>query len=381
MKLRICIFTTVHSPFDTRIFHKQAKTLVQAGYDVVVIARHHRDEVVDGVKVVALPKPENRLQRMVGLTWRAFRLALCQRADIYHFHDPELLPIGALLKLFTRNKVIYDVHENYPLVIRTKPWLPSILRGLIADAFDGFERFIVRFLDGIVAATDGIGHRFPEQKTTVVRNYPLLTYMECTRPGRKEGAHQEEHILIYTGGLADSRGIYELVKALEFIGGKHQVRLRLLGKFVDEGFERQIRSLKGFARVDFPGWVPYDEVFLYLQRADIGLVVLHPATNYVDALPTKLFEYMSAGLPVIASYFPLWREIVEGNRCGIVVNPLDLKDIAGAIEYLLERPELRREMGENGRRAVQEKYNWEVEARNLAALYKKLLPSQRKRCD
>jgi glycosyltransferase involved in cell wall biosynthesis len=120
------------------------------------------------------------------------------------------------------------------------------------------------------------------------------------------------------------------------------------------------------ARVQIPGPIPHEKVFDVLVRSHIGLAVLHPDPNYVDSLPTKLFEYMAAGLPVVASNFPLWKEIVEGNRCGITVDPLDPKAIAQAIEYLLTHPEEARRMGENGRRAVEEKYNWEREKEKFA---------------
>ncbi len=97
---KVCILTSVHSLFDIRIFHKQAKTLAKAGYDVTLIVQHTRDEVIEGIKVIALPKPKNRFHRMIGLVFRVFRLALTQKADVYHFHDPELLPVGVLLRLF-----------------------------------------------------------------------------------------------------------------------------------------------------------------------------------------------------------------------------------------------------------------------------------------
>ncbi|MBC7077734.1 MAG: glycosyltransferase, partial [Synergistales bacterium] len=146
MNNTVCILTTVHPPFDTRIFHKEARALVTAGYDLTLIAQHDKNEVVDGVKVIALPKPKNRFTRIFGLTWRAFRLALRQRADVYHFHDPELLPVGGLLKLLTRAKVIYDVHEDVPEQILTKHWLPALLRHPLAVVFNAFEKFLSRAL-------------------------------------------------------------------------------------------------------------------------------------------------------------------------------------------------------------------------------------------
>lgn len=374
MNKKVCILTSVHPPFDTRIFHKQAKTLAKAGYDITLIAQHDRDKVVDRVKVVTLPMPCNRFQRIFGLTWRAFRKALHQKADVYHFHDPEMLPAGVLLRLFSGKRVIYDVHEDYSQAIRTKPWLPPFLRGLIAVTFDSVERLLTRFLDGVITATDEISRRFSERKIVVIKNYPILTSKKslCSNPEIPQGANRNDFTLIYVGGLAEIRGIYEMVKALEFIDEKYRVRLKLLGKFTEQDFAERVKSLTGFAKVAFLGWVPHEEVYHHLQTADVGLVCLHPEIRYQVALPVKLFEYMVAGLPVIASNFPLWKEIVEGNKCGLTVDPLNPREIAQAIEYLLEHPELRRKMGENGRRAVLEKYNWENESQKLLKIYEEL---------
>ena len=175
MSRKVCILTTVHPPFDTRIFHKQAKTLARAGYDVTLIAQHDGDRVVEGVRVIGLPKPHNRFTRIFGLTWRAFRLALRQRADVYHFHDPELLPAGALLKLFTKAKVIYDVHENVPKQILNKAWLPSWSRRLVALAYMLIERGLLPFIDEIIIAEDSYIENYRDRKNVVaIRNDPLL---------------------------------------------------------------------------------------------------------------------------------------------------------------------------------------------------------------
>ena len=141
MNNKVCILTSVHTPFDTRIFHKQAKSLLKAGYDVTLIAQHDKDEVVDEVKILALSKPRNRLWRMLG-TWRIFKLAYRQKADVYHFHDPELLPMGLFLKLLKKGKVIYDVHEDYPKAILTKSWLPSMVRRPVSSVFTFLEKSV-----------------------------------------------------------------------------------------------------------------------------------------------------------------------------------------------------------------------------------------------
>jgi len=370
--VRVLHITTVHPPFDTRIFHKQAKTLARAGYEVVLIAQHDGDEMVDGVKIVALPKPRNRFARMFGLTWRAFHLSLRERADVYHFHDPELLPIGVLLKIFTRAKVIYDVHEDVPEQILTKHWIPCLLRRPLAGVFNTFEKLLARALDAVVVATEGIAEKFAHLKPIVIHNYPDLGMLPNSSTRHGEG---KEKVLVYVGGISKIRGAIEMVRALENLNSAWDVRLDLIGKFEPPELEQELQALPGYQRVRFLGWMPPERVYTHLAKADVGLVCLHPEPRFMVAWPVKLFEYMAAGLPVVASNFPLWKEIVEGNRCGITVDPLDPKAIAQAIEYLLTHPEEARRMGENGRRAVEEKYNWEKEAEKLLALYKELVDS------
>lgn len=369
--VKVCILSSVHSALDVRVFHKEARTIAHAGYDVTLIAQHDRDEIIDGVKIIGLPKPKNRLQRITWLTLKVLLLALKQRADVYHFHPPELLPVGVLLKLFTRKKVIYDVHEDWPREIRTREWIHPLLRGIIARVFGVFECLCTRLMDGIILAGDAIRH-LPRDKTIVVHNYAVLEYSNKLDQEVKY-TDSDNYVLIYVGGLVGIRGVYEMVKAMEFLSGRHRVKLRLIGKFVNKKIEDKVRSLQGFSRVELLHWVPYEEVYRYLSKAHIGLILFHPLPNHIESMPNKLFEYMSVGLPIIASNFPLWKEIVEGNKCGITVDPLNPKEIAQAIEYLLGHPEVRQEMGQNGRRAVMEKYNWENEAKKLLALYRQLL--------
>lgn len=366
---KVCLLTTGHPPFDTRIFHKQAKTLVQAGYDVTLIAQHENDEVVDGVKIIALPKPRNRVARMLCLAWRAFCLARRERAAIYHFHDPELIPIGLLLKLRGR-PVIYDVHEDVPKQILSKDWIPRPLRRLVAGATRVAEALASLVFDGIVAATPAIAKRFPPHKTVVVQNFPILK--ELVAPESTPYQNRPAKI-IYIGGITAIRGIREMVQATSLVPESLNARLVLVGAFSPPSLEAEVRGLFGWERVEFVGWQDRASVARLLGEARAGLVVLHPRPNYLNAWPVKLFEYMSAGLPVIASDFPLWREIVNGVGCGLLVNPLDPKAIAKAIQYLLTHPEEAEEMGRRGQQAVQERYNWDTEKEKLLLLYRRLV--------
>lgn len=367
--VKVCILTTVHQPFDTRIFHKQAKTLVKAGYDVTLIAQHSKDEVVDGVKIVTLPRPRNRLTRMFSLAWRAFRLACQHKADIYHFHDPELIPVGLLLKLQGK-RVIYDVHEDVPKHILSKEWIPKPLRRLVAGGARLAEGLASWALDGIVSATPPIASRFPSSKTVIVQNFPILNELVVQDP---TPYWERPANVVYVGDITLIRGIREMVQAMSLLPDDLDAQLILAGTFSPPSLETEVSALSGWERVKFLGWQDRKSVAQLLGKSRVGLVLFHPEPNHLEAQPNKLFEYMSAGLPVIASDFPLWREIVAGERCGLLVDPLNPKAIAEAIQWILDHPEEAEEMGRRGQKAVPERYNWNTEAAKLISLYRRLL--------
>jgi glycosyltransferase involved in cell wall biosynthesis len=362
--------TTVHSPYDIRIFHKQAKTLVKAGYDVVLIAQNDKDEVVNGVKIIALPKTSNRLTRIFLFTWRAFYLALRIRPNIYHFHDPELLHIGLLLKLLTRAKVVYDVHEDVPQQILNKHWIPPFLRWLTAWIFNRWEKFAARHLNAVVVATEGIADTFRKVRPIIIHNFPDLSMLPHSSPA---SIKVKEKRIVYIGGISKIRGATEMVHSLEYLKHIDGVRLDLIGRFEPLELRRELKRITGCQSVCFHGLLPWRKAWKIAKTAILGIILFHPVPNHERSLPNKLFEYMAVGIPVIASNFPLWKEIVEGNNCGLCVNPMNPKEIARAIEQLLMHPEESRRMGENGRRAVEEKYNWEREEKKLVKLYEELL--------
>jgi hypothetical protein len=209
---KVCVLTSVHIPFDGRIFHKEAKSLAAAGYDVVLIARHDKAKVVDGVRIVPLPEPKNRLQRMTRLLWRLYRLAVRENADVYHFHDPELIVVGLLLKLRGK-KVIWDVHEHYPNSILDKFWISKSLRRIASTAFDRFERAVVRFFDYVIYTTPFVGARYAKLnvRSGGIENYPLvkLTRAPVQSPQKK---------IIYLGGMSRTRGLVEVMEAFGLVG-------------------------------------------------------------------------------------------------------------------------------------------------------------------
>ena len=362
-KIKICHISTVHPAFDVRIFHKECKTLLDAGYDVSFIVQHDKEEIIEGIKIIPLPRAKNRLNRMIFLPFKAYKLALKQKAEIYHFHDPELIFIGLLLKL-KRKKVIYDIHEDVPRQILTKPYLKKYILYIISYLFEKFENLFARRFDFLIAATPHIRDRFLKiNKNTIdINNFTLLKEMYS-----KVQWEERENNIAYIGGITKIRGIIELVKALEYIN--IDINLYLAGDFEDKNLEQYVKSLNGWKKVKYYGYVERKGISKILKNSKIGIVTLHPTTNYFESLPVKMFEYLSAGIPVIASNFPLWKEIVEGNNCGICVDPQSPEEIAKAIEYLINRPEIAKQMGENGRKVVEEKYNWENERKRLLEVY------------
>ena len=364
--VKICILTSVHTPFDIRIFQKEARTLAKAGYLVTLIAQHDKEDVVNGIRIINLQRQTNRIKRMTKTVWEAYRKARKVDADIYHFHDPELIPVGLKLKKQGK-KVIYDVHEDYGENIKNKGWLPKILRKTVAKIFDRYEKKAAKSFDGIVTATPHILNRFSHINSFSVdiKNYPIQN--SFIPLSRKETCSDS---ICFTGLISRSYGINELLVSLELLNNVHLI---LCGPFESQAYADELKLMAGWEFVDYRGIVEYDEVKRIFSNCAVGMVALLPNTTNNYSLPIKLFEYMAAGLPVIASNFPLWKEIVEKNGCGICVNPLNSKEIADAITWVLKNPSQAAEMGRNGRKAVLEKYNWETESKKLIKFYEEIL--------
>jgi glycosyltransferase involved in cell wall biosynthesis len=287
-------------------------------------------------------------------------------ADIYHIHDPELLRVVSKLKKLNK-KVIYDVHEDLPRQILSKPWINIILRKIVSNLIEKYENKTAKKCDGIVTATPFIRTRFLKinPNTLDINNFPILDELLLDIDYKSKS---EENIC-YVGGITRIRGIKEIVTSIANL----DVKLILAGDFLENGLKNEISTLKGWGKVKELGFVNRAEVKRVYTKSKLGLVTLHPVVNYLDALPVKMFEYMAAGLPVIASNFPLWKDIIEKNNCGICVNPLNPEEIENAIKHLLNNPEEAKIMGENGRTLVKEKYNWTIEENKLLNFYSKLV--------
>ncbi len=361
--------TVCESPFETRVFYKEAKTLSAAGYEVVLIAKHDKAETVGGVRIIPVFSSRNRFYRMAILTLAVFFVALKEKADIYHFHYPELIPIALLLKLCNK-VVIYDVHEAFGEKILTKHWIKPWLRPVVSRCFSWFERGTSKYFDHIITADRFVAKQFNVNNVSVVANYPILEISHNEGAQAQKPERTGKTTVIYAGGITEDRGFYKMVDALDELLDI-DVELHLLGRIPKGRMSEYIKDRKNV--ISF-GFLPLEEVFEHLASASVSFALFQPVPAYLYAAEntTKLFEYMACSLPVIVSNFKNLKRIVEESECGIAVDPTSPSEIAKAVRLLHDNPRLRAEMGSNGRKAALKKYNWEQEGKKLLAIYKSL---------
>jgi glycosyltransferase involved in cell wall biosynthesis len=360
----IAHLTSAHPRYDVRIFKKMCISLASSGHQAhLIVADGFGDEVCEHVRITDVGASQGRLDRILNAPKRIYAKALKLNADVFHLHDPELIPIGLMLKNAGK-RVIFDSHEDVAKQILSKPYLNFLMRFVIARLYEVYEAWACSRLDGVVTATPFIRDKFLKinRNTTDINNFPLIHELS-----NDSGWTKKRFEVCYVGGIGRIRGILEVCQALSHI--QSNTRLNLVGIFGEPVVEKLARQSPGWSRVNELGYLSRDEVGGVLERSIAGLVTFLPVPNHIDAQPNKMFEYMSAGIPVIASDFPLWREIIVGNDCGIVVDPLRPDRIAQAIDYFALNPREAQRMGSNGRKAVMSFYNWTNEESKLINFY------------
>ncbi len=358
---KICVITAVHAHNDVRIFHKECRALVEAGYKVVLLCPDFEGEE-QGVICHRVLVPAGRLSRIRNSSRIFWKPALHEDADLYHIHDPELLPLA--IRLRKRGKrAVYDVHEDLPLQILSKPWIPRLLRPLMATAARWYEGRAAARLTGVVCATQPIARRFPG--SVLVANYPdPREYMALSQ--REVTPYLERPpYACYLGAISAIRGIVQMVEGTQ----KTPLRLQLAGRYESQDLRQKTEQMPGYSQVDYLGQLDRGQVMELMCRCRMGLVVLQPTDSYRESVPIKLLEYLLAGLPVIASDFPYWKELV-GQESVLYVDPTSPDAIGQAMNFLWDNPQLAKRMGERGRELVLNRYHLQGQIENLLHFYR-----------
>ena len=363
---KICVISSAHSVDDTRIYLKQIISLKNAGYNIVFLNKDKEGTNDQGVEFRKIELAKNRLSRHLLWPFKMHRSAKEQKADVYHFHDHQLLTTGLLLRI-SGEKVIYDAHEDVPRQVINAYGSKSIKGRILATYFDVLQRLVTPLFSMNIVATPKIGDVFTRyrSKSICIKNYTKLDeFIEIS-----DSEKVEKSGVCYLGGISKHRGIYEMIEAVKLA----ETVLNLGGSFMGNLKEESFKQDDWIKHVNYCGFVNREKVARMMRTSVAGLVVLHPTSQYLESLPIKMFEYMAAGIPVIASRFPLWEEIIEGGECGVCVNPLMPDEISSAINYLVSNPEIAKQMGRNGKRLIKEKYNWKIEEEKLLELYRDIL--------
>ena len=372
--LKVCHLACKHKMNDMRIFEKECKSLAKAGFELTLIGfgDSNKTEDIDGVRCISLYCPvKNNLELLRKRNKLIYDAALKLDAKIYHLHEPELLPVGKKLK--KKGKiVIFDSHEFYGWqlhdnvhkikIIKT----PASLMKVVGNLYMRYEKRVCMKLDAViqVCTMDGVDYFANRcKKTLFIRNLPSLS--DYTR--KMPVLFRDDLSIAMIGGITKERGISQLVKATYEANGK----LLLAGAFIPTSYENELKAMPEYACVDYRGFLDKNGMVSLLDQANIGASTLLNIGQYdkIDTFPTKVYDYMSMELPVVISNTKFAEAMNEQYHFAICVDPNDPDDIAKAFQWLKTHPEEAIAMGRNGRKAIEDEFNWEKESEKLVAFY------------
>ncbi len=372
MKKKVCIIHKIRA-LDPRSFYKEGHSLLKAGYDVRVMSLYDKNETIEGIKLVSFTQPKHRLVRFVLTNYYIFMKAVKAKVDVYHFHDFDFVPWAILLKIVTRKKVIYDVHEAHPEWVFMKPYIPTIVLKKVVSKLVYMTEFVGSlFFNAIIANDNFVLQDFKHKNKVVIYNFPIVDFFNLSKNNLQY--QEREFDVIFIGSLPQWH-FEPLIETAEILKNKGYYVKWLLLPLKDsprEWMKAQISKRKLFEYFTVSEPVPFKHVPQFLYNSRIGIITIPPFKKYLKNIPLKIFEYMGCGLPVVASDLPPSRQFVEGKECAILVRH-EPEAYAKAIMSLIDDPQKAEEMGRNGKDLVFEKYNWNTEEQKLLKLYEGLL--------
>ena len=367
--IKVCHLSSVHQRYDTRIYLKECISLSTNFNVSLVIADNLGNELKNKINIFDVGKSNGRFKRLLITSKKIYNKAIELNCDIYHFHDPELIPIAIKLKK-TGKKVIFDIHENIAIQILNKDYIPKLLRKIISNLYRKYEKKNLKKFDALILAESSYYeyYKILNQKIEIVLNMPDLDSLNNFYTNKRI-----KNEIFYLGGISNNRGFDMYTKALKILKNKiPDVFMHLIGPYNEDLIKKT--NLNDISRaINLYGSIPLNEALKYSIYSKVGISILKPIGNYTKSYSTKIFEYMAIGLPVVTSNFKLYSEIIDKNNCGICVDPENPDEIAKAIEFIMNHPEKAREMGQNGRKLIEKKYNWAMEEIKLNAIYSSIV--------
>jgi lipopolysaccharide/colanic/teichoic acid biosynthesis glycosyltransferase len=380
----ICLLSAVHPPRDKRVFQKEGISLARAGFRVVHLCpgTEPGHETAEGVELVTYRHRPGKLFRLLMLPvlfWKARAID----ADAYHCNEPDSWLVGVALRLLCGRIVVFDCHEHYPgQVVR---WLPWSLRTIGAWATRYYLQVLGLLTDRIVLAKYSVADDFSwsrSRHTVVLNTTPLAAIQDTDRAGAPRSTREEPatFTFVHIGVIRRERGSEELLLAMRILArrGVKSFRVLIIGEFKDgseQAFFDKARVFGLYDQIEFHRWMPFAEAFALVRQSHAGLILFQKTlANNVRGMPHKMFDYMLAGLPVIAPDFaPDIVGVLDKAGAGLLIDTGEPEALADAMQALIEDGCLARQLGERGRQAVLEKYHWERDAQTLIAAYHELL--------
>ncbi|MCK4661583.1 MAG: glycosyltransferase family 4 protein [Bacteroidales bacterium] len=369
--MKICHLTSVHPANDVRIFYKECTSLKKNGYEVIIIANGAKNEIVNGINIIGTISIRNRFFRILIVPFIIYFKAIKIKAVIYHFHDPELVFCGIFLKLIGK-KVIFDIHENIGISILDKRWINKPLRKTLFNIYNIIEKCLITYFDKLIVVSKLYNKRFPK-KSVIIKNYPIINIVETN--------NKSEFLMplrfIYVGVINEDRCVFEMLKIISILSEKkYNIKIDIIGEINGDllkiKIDKYIEDKNIKDKVSFFGRLDHSMIFNIMQKSHLGFALLKPTNNYLNAIPTKIFEYMMFGLPVICSDFSIYDYYIKEKNTGICIDIKNIDLSVNKIESLINNIDLMKLMSENGMFVVRNEFNWESEEKKLLKIYQEI---------
>lgn len=379
--VKICMLSTGHNALDDRIYYKETLSLLKQYTEIVLLTPGDSQNFEGGTNLIHIQLKNNAsiLSRLFGIPKAIYILSKI-KPNICHFHDYELIFALPFLKLFTRCKIIYDVHEVYPEMASVSQKIPQAIRPIIVRFIDLSEKMLSKLTNYIIAADENIAKRFSNTKqVATIFNYPRLSLFVPNQHKLSElkSKYNGRLPIIYHGTIDVNRGLFKMIEAMQILRKKRpEIILLLIGEIDDNLFKqvrKEIQDKRLQESIDIFGWIPHKDLVNYIFISKIGLVPFLPTKKFLKNIPVKQFEYMACGIPVLGANLPPIASYILKAECGRVYNPTSSEELAnGVIDIISNETEWKR-LSEAGKKAVQNLWNWDQMESKLFDVYEKLL--------